>query len=593
MNKLLTLLKPNALYLKGYAVPILFSLTLFVQVVLFQWFCYHNILITSLWKAPAHFAVFWLSKIGIALFFASFCLLTKRKWWTVAIVALVSLWCISNLIYYRANNLVLSVSAMLMADNLNGFQSSIRAYWNWQSTLLSVIPLVYALGLYFLKAPSRRTPMVFACLLGVVLVGDVAMRYIYRKIGEQSTFASIVILPYQEFTKDTDNVSVVLIEDTRETNRYISYHSIISNFPRIFAFHHASQYNQRKASELRMAGGLIPDEVEALLGERADSGMPSHNLIIVLVESLESWVLDVMDGNGVEIAPNLRMLSEKGLYLPYVRSQVREGVSGDGQLILNTGVLPLQQGAACMIFGDNRYRSLADPFAASATIIPTQPNTWNQSAASVAYGYQQTLDPGDEVQDEVVFRLAERWLDTVTLRPFCCQVITLSTHSPFDRVDGERAKFGSDMPQMLRNYLNCVRYADSCIGRFVERLEARGLLENTTVVITGDHTIFKDNMLREYRKAAMQYNLDFKSGHNFVPAIILSPAVEKNTTVADTCGQYDIYPTLRALLGAELYPWKGFGRNLLDPESQYPLSEQDAGKWSDVIIRSNWFATKM
>ncbi len=75
-------IKSNAFALGGYAVPALLWATLFVQVVLFQWACYHNLLITSLWKSPDHFLVFWLSKIGIALFLASFALLSKRKWWT-------------------------------------------------------------------------------------------------------------------------------------------------------------------------------------------------------------------------------------------------------------------------------------------------------------------------------------------------------------------------------------------------------------------------------------------------------------------------------------------------------------------------------
>lgn len=155
-------IKSNAFALGGYAVPALLWATLFVQVVLFQWACYHNLLITSLWKSPDHFLVFWLSKIGIALFLASFALLSKRKWWTVAIVALVSLWCLSNLIYYRANNMVLSFAAITMAGNLSGFQSSILAYWNIHSTLFLLIPILYSLALIPLQAPTSRRPLLGA-----------------------------------------------------------------------------------------------------------------------------------------------------------------------------------------------------------------------------------------------------------------------------------------------------------------------------------------------------------------------------------------------------------------------------------------------
>ena len=165
-------IKSNAFALGGYAVPALLWATLFVQVVLFQWACYHNLLITSLWKSPDHFLVFWLSKIGIALFLASFALLSKRKWWTVAIVALVSLWCLSNLIYYRANNMVLSFAAITMAGNLSGFQSSILAYWNIHSTLFLLIPILYSLALIPLQAPTSRRPLLFFFLLAIIALSD-------------------------------------------------------------------------------------------------------------------------------------------------------------------------------------------------------------------------------------------------------------------------------------------------------------------------------------------------------------------------------------------------------------------------------------
>ncbi|MDY6371741.1 MAG: sulfatase-like hydrolase/transferase [Bacteroidales bacterium] len=584
-------IKSNAFALGGYAVPALLWTTLFVQVVLFQWACYHNLLITSLWKSPDHFLVFWLSKIGIALFLASFALLSKRKWWTVAIVALVSLWCLSNLIYYRANNMVLSFAAITMAGNLSGFQSSILAYWNIHSTLFLLIPILYSLALIPLQAPTSRRPLLFFCLLAIIALSDVGLRYLYRKHGNQYNSFSYYILPWRDFSMEADKW-VVLTEDTHETNRYISYHSIVSNLPRIIAFHHATQYNARRAAEMRVSQNAVPPEVSSLYTTATDTSTAPCNLIIMLVESLESWVIDATDDHGRKVAPCLNTLAGRSLYFPHCQSQAKEGVSGDGQLIVNTGILPLQQGAACMIFGNNAYPNLASTFRSSATIIPTLTTTWNQTVASFSYGYHETVSEG-EIGDEALFQLTQRWLDTVGPQPFCLQMLTVSTHTPFDRVQHNPLHFNSDMPAMLRDYLGCIHYADSCIGDFMAYLGHRGLLDSTIVVITGDHTVFKDNLLREYRKAATQRGYDIQSGHNFVPLLILSPDMGSPRLIADTCGQYDIYPTLRHLLGAERYPWKGLGRNLLDTSSTRPFSEAEAYRWSDIIIRSNWFSDKI
>ena len=40
---------------------------------------------------------------------------------------------------------------------------------------------------------------------------------------------------------------------------------------------------------------------------------------------------------------------------------------------------------------------------------------------------------------------------------------------------------------MLEDYFRSVHYADESIGEFIETLDEKGLLENTVVVIYGDH----------------------------------------------------------------------------------------------------------
>jgi hypothetical protein len=51
----------------------------------------------------------------------------------------------------------------------------------------------------------------------------------------------------------------------------------------------------------------------------------------------------------------------------------------------------------------------------------------------------------------------------------------------------------------------------------------------------------------------------------------------------------DIYPTYRALVGAQDYRWRGFGINLLDTTQKSPISEDEAFPLSDRLIRNNYF----
>ena len=53
----------------------------------------------------------------------------------------------------------------------------------------------------------------------------------------------------------------------------------------------------------------------------------------------------------------------------------------------------------------------------------------------------------------------------------------------------------------------------------------------------------------------------------------------------------DAYPTIRHLIGADTYYWKGFGIDLSDTTHTMarPINEQDAYIVSDKIIRANYF----
>ena len=76
-----------------------------------------------------------------------------------------------------------------------------------------------------------------------------------------------------------------------------------------------------------------------------------RTLILVLVESFEDWVITP------QLTPNLYayMQTHPLFYADKVTSEIKGGGSADGQMIFNTGLLPLQYGAACFRFPNNVY----------------------------------------------------------------------------------------------------------------------------------------------------------------------------------------------------------------------------------------------
>jgi hypothetical protein len=77
-----------------------------------------------------------------------------------------------------------------------------------------------------------------------------------------------------------------------------------------------------------------------------------------------------------------------------------------------------------------------------------------------------------------------------------------------------------------------------------------------------------------------------------LPLIIYSPKITGNPHYTEDCYQMDIYPTYRALVGAENYRWRSFGINLMDTLQKRPIQEDEAYPLSDRLIRNNYFNSK-
>ena len=149
------------------------------------------------------------------------------------------------------------------------------------------------------------------------------------------------------------------------------------------------------------------------------------------------------------------------------------------------------------------------------------------------------------------------------------------------------------MPVIMSAYLNSMYFADSCIGLIIDRVLGSDLAENTAIVITGDHTVFRtqDN---EFDQFAKNNGVNMETGKTSVPLIVYSKEIGENTVNKELCYQMDVYPTIMDVLGCKNYYWQGFGVSLIDPTGikQRTVSENEAYRISDLIIRGDYFNSK-
>ena len=587
----------------AWAVFILFALILFLKTMIFHWTCFHSVLISSLWKNPTEFFRFWGGKITPILFLGSFVFLTKRYGWTTIVHVLTDIWLIANLFYYKANTLFLSVETMKMADNMNGFWDSLLTYMGWDIFILPILSLFYVgvFWLLHLYHSSKRKYLHFAIALALSLALMVFCNYAFglsmklwtaqnsttEEINEKWLFGERFncYFPFGNVYYWARKQSS--LDYNAFAMQYVKEYSVIGYFPSCFVYNMLSP-----TGEIIQLTDLQQEEIDKFI-HKAEGDTPIisiTNLIFILFESLESWPIDSVCGYAY--MPYLQQLTQQEhvLYADKLCSQTRHGNSADGQMISVTGLLPISNGATCRLYGKNCFPNYAHFYTHSAIANPA-PGMWQQSVVTFSYQFDELIEPtksehwGDSGLVEKVLEYVQNQDSS-----FCILGITVDSHVPFAHGSTYPKYVVEGMPNIMSAYLNCLAYTDSCIGTLLEAIQNSPLAANTTIVISGDHTIFRsqDAEMDSFAKAN---NIPMQMGHTFTPLIIYSPEIEGNIQVKDTCYQMDIFPTILHLIGAEDYYWHGFGVNLLDSAARNnrPCTEQEAYRLSDLIIRSDYF----
>ncbi|RYD35672.1 MAG: hypothetical protein EOP86_07855, partial [Verrucomicrobiaceae bacterium] len=116
-----------------------------------------------------------------------------------------------------------------------------------------------------------------------------------------------------------------------------------------------------------------------------------------------------------------------------------------------------------------------------------------------------------------------------------------------DMANKWRAMPPEDVAQINGLYDGCVRKFDDCVRQVLDQLKATGQLENTIILITGDHgdDLFEPN-------TTFGHGLSFNGGdqNSNIPAILYVPELkDQPATVAKVVRSIDFAPTLLDLAG--------------------------------------------
>jgi phosphoglycerol transferase MdoB-like AlkP superfamily enzyme len=320
------------------------------------------------------------------------------------------------------------------------------------------------------------------------------------------------------------------------------------------------------------------------------------NLIVVQVESMQDFVVDCRV-NGQDVMPHLRDWAKDGVRFTNVTDQTSEGRTSDAEFASLVSLLPLDHGAVAFRFPGNHYVGLPHVLTehgyATLSAVPFESGFWNRRVMHAAYGFQRSLfEPDFEMTEQIGWGLNDRdFLQqmvpklTRLSQPFAAWLITLSLHHPFnDFPERHKAlKLGGLEHTSFGNYLHTMHFFDQALADFQGALARAGLLDNTLLVVFGDHDAGFP------RTAALAGSIGIGSDtaawelNDRVPLLVKVPgrgSARPTGAVAVAAGQTDFAPTLLALLGIDAADLPYAGRNLLGNPGNVPLP-RPYGDWLD------------
>lgn len=330
------------------------------------------------------------------------------------------------------------------------------------------------------------------------------------------------------------------------------------------------------------------------------------NVIAIHAESLQSFTLG-LSFNDKEVTPNLNKLSKSGLYFSNFYAQVGVGTSSDTEFTYATSLLPANTGTVFVNYYDNKFETIQNELNNKGYYVFSMHGNvgdfWNRDIMHLNMGYDKFYSRSSFVIDEEYglglsdrsfFRQAVPMIKDIKNsigEPYYGTLITLTNHTPWrdaslysdynvevsTEINGKHITTNYLEDKAIGKYIKSVNYMDECLGEFIDALDREGLLENTVLVIYGDHDArlgkkqfeYLYNYDPVYDKFLSENDPRYKEFNDYdyelskkVPFIIWTKDMANPKEIDTPMGMIDVGPTLGNMLG--IYNKYALGQDIMN-----------------------------
>lgn len=522
----------------------------------------------------------------------------------------------AQIVYYSMYESILSFYSIMNGGQVTEFMDVIfdMILRNWYGILLFMLPLIPLIILHKKKVISfekQKFKNILIEIIILILVQAVAIlcvnfignndiysnknlyynTHVPKLTAKRMGFLTAMRLDFQRFVFGfEENLSVEVAVDNNKEEQNIEYNVTNIDFDKLI--------QEENDQTIKQMHEYFKEQTPSNKNEYTGI-FKDKNLIVLVAESFSSLAI------REDLTPNLYKLYKEGFQFDNFYTPIFPVSTSDGEYITDTSLLP-KEGVWSFKEIDGNYipYSYANVFES----LGYSSNAYHNHTATFydrdkyieTMGYNSYLAVGTGLEDRMDtskwpnsdYEMVDVTIDDyINNDKFLAYYMTVSGHLNYTKsgncmVDRNWDKV-KDLPysDKAKSYLAANIELDKAVGRILQELEEKGKLEDTVIVISGDH--FPYGLTLDQINELSTYERDDTFEKYHMPLLIWSGSMKEPMKVEKLGSSLDILPTVLNLFGVEYDSRLLMGRDLLsDAESIVIFSDRsfitNKGKYNSI-----------
>lgn len=530
---------------------------------------------------------------------------------TIALIILFS----AQIVYYSMYEAIISFFSMMHGGQITEFMEAIIdvVLRNWYGIALFALPLVILIVLSKKKVllfernslkeiAIKMTSVVVVHLVALLCVNFINTNMMYsnknlyynihipkvtaNRMGLLTTMRLDLqrfIFGFEEKLSVETSTTPIEEEENSYNVTYIDFDKLIQNEENNTIKEMHEYFSSQDASKKNKYTGMFKGK----------------NLIVLVGESFSSLAI------REDLTPNLYKLYKEGFQFDNFYTPIFPVSTADGEYITDTSLIPKEGVWSFLKVAGNympySYPNVFEKQGYSSNAYHNHTATYYERDKYIeTMGYDSYLAVGTGLEDRMDtsnwpnsdYEMVKTTMDDyINNEKFMAYYMTVSGHMNYTKIGNMMVYRNWDQVKDLpyshkaKSYLAANIELDKAVGELIRRLEEAGKLEDTVIVISGDH--YPYGLTLEEINELSTFERDDKFEKYRMPFLIWSGSMKEPIKVEKIGSSLDVLPTVLNLFGAEFDSRLLIGRDILsDTEPLVIFSDRsfitDKGRYNAV-----------